>query len=72
VSEPFAPTRCPLCGQPNACEKAVAPGGSATECWCAALRFDAALLAHVPAASAARACICLRCQRAAAGASGGG
>jgi hypothetical protein len=72
MSEPVDPTRCPLCGQPNACARAAAPGGSEVECWCTALRFDAALLARVPASSARRACICLRCQRAAAGALGGG
>jgi hypothetical protein len=72
MSEPIDPTRCPLCGQPNACAQAAAPGGSAAECWCAALRFDAALLARVPVASVRRACICQRCQRAAAGASEGG
>jgi len=70
VSEPVDPTRCPLCGQPNACVKAAAPGGSAAECWCAALRFDAALLARVPAASAGRACICQRCARAVASGNG--
>jgi len=68
MSEPVDPTRCPLCGQPNACALAATPGASAAECWCAALRFEDALLARVPAASAGRACICLRCQRAAKGA----
>jgi hypothetical protein len=68
MSEPPDPTRCPLCGESNACARAAAPAGCEPECWCSALRFDAALLACVPAASAGRACICQRCQRAAAGA----
>jgi len=66
MSEQVDPTCCPLCGQANACARAAAPGGSAAECWCAALTFDPSLLARVPAASAGRACICLRCQRTAA------
>jgi hypothetical protein len=66
MSEPLDPTFCPLCGQPNACALAASPGVPAAECWCAALRFDDALLARIPAASVGRACICLRCQRAAA------
>ena len=66
MGEPIDPTRCPLCGEPNACARAAQPGGDAAECWCSALTFDRSLLARVPAAEARRACICLRCQRAAA------
>jgi hypothetical protein len=66
MSEPLDPTRCPLCGQSNACAMAGAPGATAAECWCAAERFDAALLSRATPASAGLACICRRCQRAAA------
>ena len=68
MSQPIDPARCPLCGEPNAC--ALAADGSASACWCAAESFDAALLARLPAESAGRACICRRCQRAAAAGAG--
>jgi hypothetical protein len=61
VSRPVDPARCPLCGEPNACARAAGLPG---ECWCAALRFPAALLARVPEPAAGRACVCRRCQQA--------
>jgi hypothetical protein len=61
------PSRCPLCGEPNAC--ALAQAGTARECWCVSRRFDPGLIERLPAGSAGRACICSRCQQAAAGAS---
>jgi len=66
MSQPIDPLRCPLCGGANACARAAAGDDAERECWCAAATFDAALLARVPAAAAGRACICRRCQRAAA------
>jgi hypothetical protein len=66
MSEPLDRAICPLCGQPNGCALAQPPGASGTECWCARVRFDAGLLARVPAAAQGRACICQRCQLAAA------
>lgn len=66
MTQPIDPSRCPLCGEANACARAGAGDGSVRECWCAAATFDAALLARVPAAGAGRACVCQRCQRAAA------
>ena len=64
MSQPPDPALCPLCGQPNACALATSPGATPAACWCASRRFDADLLARVPPASAGRACICSRCQRA--------
>jgi hypothetical protein len=63
MSESPDPSRCPLCGEPNACGLAA---GSAAPCWCVSQRFDRELLARVPAGAAGRACICRRCSDAAA------
>jgi hypothetical protein len=53
------PTRCPLCGQRNDC---CMTGSARSEtCWCMHLEFGEALLARVPIAAQARACICRRC-----------
>jgi hypothetical protein len=57
------PALCPLCGQPNDCALASASGATQAECWCAAQRFEAKLLAKLAPASIRRACICRRCQR---------
>ena len=51
--------RCPLCGGPNDCAPARC-GSLDVDCWCRGARFDAALLARVPAAERHRACICPR------------
>ena len=67
MSQPVDPALCPLCGEPNACALANAPGATRAECWCASRRFDAPLLARVAPASAGRACIWSRCQRTGAG-----
>lgn len=58
-----APDRCPLCGGPNGCalETERATGVKQGPCWCTRARFDAALLARVPAAARHLACICARC-----------
>jgi len=57
------PGRCPLCGQPNGCamEAERASGVAQPPCWCREVRFDAALLARVPAAAQRCACICHAC-----------
>ena len=59
------PTCCPLCGQPNQCANEVerASGVKQPPCWCSARRFDAALLARVPAEAQGLACICPACAR---------
>jgi hypothetical protein len=53
------PARCPLCGESNLCARAADPNASA--CWCATEEFPRELLARVPEAAIARACICQRC-----------
>jgi hypothetical protein len=58
------PSRCPLCGGPNACALAAPGAGPEAPCWCAPERFDRALLARIPAGAVGRACICRRCRAA--------
>jgi hypothetical protein len=57
------PTRCPLCGQPNACanETARATGQAQPPCWCTEVDFSAELLQRVPAELQRKACICSAC-----------
>ena len=50
-------TRCPLCGESNAC--GVASG--ADTCWCFSAKVPADVRERVPPASLDRACICERC-----------
>ncbi|MBL8730005.1 MAG: cysteine-rich CWC family protein [Planctomycetes bacterium] len=52
------PSRCPLCGKPNACAIAA---GSDRPCWCAGVTIDAAALQRVPPAARGRACVCTDC-----------
>ncbi|WP_199227888.1 cysteine-rich CWC family protein [Haliea alexandrii] len=51
-------TRCPLCGESNACGV-----GSTQSCWCASASIPAGLIALVPAAARQKACICQACVR---------
>lgn len=51
------PTRCPLCGEDNACGIEL---GRDT-CWCHARRIPDTVLSRVPADVANRACVCERC-----------
>lgn len=57
------PSRCPLCGQPNACgaEAARCSGEPCTDCWCMTVAIPAALRAQVPAEAQGLACICRNC-----------
>ena len=61
------PSRCPLCGQPNACanETARATGQPQPPCWCTTVDFTPELLARVPQQARRQACICAACARAA-------
>lgn len=63
ASPPIDPTRCPLCGQPNACanEQERRTGVKQPPCWCTTVDFSAELLARVPAKAQRAACICARC-----------
>ena len=66
------PTRCPLCGQPNACatEAERATGVAQPPCWCMTATFTPALLRQVPAAAQGKACVCQACCARAAAAPG--
>ncbi len=55
-------TRCPLCGQPNACAMAA---GSPGDCWCTQVRIGAELIDRIPADDRGRACVCANCVQAA-------
>jgi hypothetical protein len=66
MSQAVDPTRCPLCGGPNACVRAVPGSAAVAECWCAARSFAPRLFEVVPREALGRACICRGCQEAAA------
>ena len=56
-------TLCPLCGQGNQCAMEVekATGQPQPPCWCTTTRFEAELLARIPAEQRGQACVCARC-----------
>ena len=56
------PTRCPLCGGPNACAMTCSPQSST--CWCVSATFSPALLQRVPSHLKHQACICAACVQA--------
>ena len=61
-------TRCPLCGQPNACGmEAVRARGedmaAMPPCWCTRVSFPKGLLAKLPPDAQGAACICEACVR---------
>ncbi len=60
---PPDPTRCPLCGQRNACavETARATGEAPTRCWCMDTPFADGVLETIAPALRGPACICARC-----------
>jgi hypothetical protein len=60
---PVDPTRCPLCGGPNAC--AMTGQTSSSPCWCVTETFTPELLARVPVRLQRKSCICATCARAA-------
>lgn len=51
------PTRCPLCGDDNACGAAQGAG----TCWCFSLRIPEDVLERVPPEARNLACVCERC-----------
>jgi Cysteine-rich CWC len=57
------PSLCPLCGNTNQCAMEVerATGQKQPPCWCTTARFDAALLARIPAEKRNLACVCAAC-----------
>jgi hypothetical protein len=60
---PIDPSRCPLCGQPNACSMHAAQvsGEPVQPCWCATQTFSAELLARIPLQAQRKACVCQGC-----------
>ena len=64
-SEPMSaavdPSRCPLCGDANACGMAA---GKA-DCWCMSAKIAPEVLARVPPAARDEVCVCERCAAAA-------
>jgi broad specificity phosphatase PhoE len=56
---PPDPTRCPLCGEENAC--GIAAGESVADCWCYGESLGREALARVAPSSRNRVCICARC-----------
>jgi prepilin-type N-terminal cleavage/methylation domain-containing protein/prepilin-type processing-associated H-X9-DG protein len=61
MSKEFSnPSRCPLCGGPNACLLA-SPVAFKGRCWCTREEFPPQLLARVPEHLRNRACICRLC-----------
>ena len=56
-------TRCPLCGQPNACaaEQRRASGLAQPPCWCTRVTFSHEVLDRVPPAARNQACVCAAC-----------
>jgi hypothetical protein len=69
---PNAPdlTRCPLCGETNACALAARQPDElgARECWCIQVTISRTALERVPAAARGRACICRSCAESVGGA----
>jgi Cysteine-rich CWC len=55
-----SPERCPLCGEPNACQLCT-PATYKGPCWCAQFEMPAELLAREPENLRNRACICRGC-----------
>ena len=59
----IAPSKFPICGEPNQCaqEIAKATGTSLEACWCVTATFSAELLDRVPEEAKNKACICEKC-----------
>jgi hypothetical protein len=55
------PSRCPLCGGPNAC--AMEAGSEAAACWCMQVDIPVEVLERIPEAAQGRACVCTACAR---------
>lgn len=56
---PIDPTRCPLCGESNACGAQT----GATSCWCFEVTIGPEVLARIPEEASGKACLCSRCAR---------
>ncbi len=63
MNTPVDPTRCPLCGNANACamETERATGVAQPPCWCTRIDFDRQVLERLPSEARGVACICNAC-----------
>jgi cysteine-rich CWC protein len=59
TAESVDPSRCPLCGSPNACAMAADP--SAKHCWCVDATIGPEVLDRLAPEARRVACICARC-----------
>ncbi|HVH04804.1 MAG TPA: cysteine-rich CWC family protein [Myxococcota bacterium] len=59
MSEAPDPTRCPLCGDGNACT--LAAGRPAERCWCSDVAISRGALARLPEGARGLACLCRKC-----------
>lgn len=50
-------SRCPLCGEPNACGMAA----GAETCWCMSTEIPASVLERIPPEAREQACVCAAC-----------
>src|SRR5689334_21833433 len=57
MTNSFDPTRCPLCDEPNNCQRCL----GSPACWCSQFRFPKDLLALVPPEQRDLACVCRAC-----------
>jgi hypothetical protein len=62
-------TRCPLCGQANACAMEIEreTGVKQAPCWCTQVDFSPELLGRLPPQARGKACICASCARTSSG-----
>ncbi|UPQ83895.1 cysteine-rich CWC family protein [Pseudomonas knackmussii] len=56
------PSKCPLCGQPNACGHCDSTT-AAQPCWCFSVAIAPDVQRRIPDEAQGKACICARCAR---------
>lgn len=54
-------SRCPLCGEPNACVMASPDADPEEKCWCVDRTFPALLTDRATALDGGAACVCAAC-----------
>ncbi|NKQ09965.1 cysteine-rich CWC family protein [Pseudomonas sp. SST3] len=62
MSETLAPSKCPVCGQPNQCGLSD-PATATQPCWCFDAEIAPGTRAQIPDVALHKACICQRCAR---------
>ena len=65
MNTPATAIYCPICGAENKCAMEIerAIGLKQAPCWCTTVKFDADLLARVPAEKRNLACVCEKCAK---------